>query len=333
MTTAVFRYLDPATISRDAAPFVRPWAKVDSDVTSYARKTVPASVHNIRASPEDFGVDVSGFAVYNFPAAEKDFTDDAAVRGGYYAEVENLLKSKLPGVSKVVIFDHTIRRRDPAAPRQPVQGVHVDQTPSAAAARVRRHLPADEAEALLQKRFQLINVWRPIGHPATDFPLAVVDWRTTSPEDLVSVDLLYPKRAPEQGDDDRGLEALPDPSSATSTEGYEIKGMSLARLFSPSFPLPGCYLLVLVIGRQVGLTSTRRDIRHRTKRQAQVLLRQGHDPGRGHVYQVLRLAQPGPAGRPRRHRGSDAAHGLPGPGHAGRCQGPAEHRGPLPCLL
>ena len=227
MTTSTFKYIDPTTFSESA----KPWAKVDSEITGFALTERRRSVTNIRELPSDaFGTDVSGFAVFHAPAEEKAFTDDAAVRGGYYAEVEKLLRDKLPGVKKVVLFDHTIRKHDPTAPRQPVRQVHVDQTPPAAAARVRRHLPADEAEELLRGRYQIINVWRPIGHPAADFPLAVVDWRTTEPQDLVPVSLLYPKRADGADDDDRGKEALPDPASAKNTEGYEIKGKPSARV-------------------------------------------------------------------------------------------------------
>lgn len=149
------------------------------------------------------------------------------MRSDYYAEVEQLLREKLgPRVERVVIFDHTIRKHDPSSPRQPVQQVHVDQTPRAAETRVRRHVPAGEAGDLLKGRYQLINVWRPIGHPASDFPLAVVDWRSTAPEDLVKVDLLYPLRNRGIGDerDDRGKEILPDPEKAKDTTGYEVRG-------------------------------------------------------------------------------------------------------------
>jgi hypothetical protein len=137
-----------------------------------------------------------------------------------------MLKKRLPGVKKVVIFDHTIRRHNKDAPRQPVQQVHVDQTPGAAEARVRRHLPSEEAEELLKGRYQIINVWRPIENPASDFPLAVIDWRTTDPTDFIAVDLLYPKRdsVDAQDDDGRGKEKLPDPNAHQSTEGYEVKG-------------------------------------------------------------------------------------------------------------
>ncbi|KAI9691993.1 MAG: hypothetical protein M1820_009611 [Bogoriella megaspora] len=223
MTTATFKHIDVASSNS-----AKPWAKVDGPGKSFEMKDHQRSVHNIRDYAEDFTTDNSGFAVYRSPANEKSFTDDATVRNGYYAEVEALLRNRLPGVKKVVIFDHTIRRRTKDAPRQPVQQVHVDQTPGASAARVRRHLPAEEAEELLKGRYQIINVWRPIENPASDYPLAVVDWRSTLPSDFIPVDLMYPKRVDSPlNDDDRGREKLPDPSTYDSAEGYEVRGETL----------------------------------------------------------------------------------------------------------
>lgn len=106
--------------------------------------------------------------------------------------------------------------------------VHVDQTPGAAEVRVKRHLPANEAEELLKGRYQIINVWRPISHPASDFPLAVVDWRSTQPKDFVKVDLLYPKREIGDDGDDRGKESLPKAKNSLDVSGYEIKGETYA---------------------------------------------------------------------------------------------------------
>lgn len=230
MTASTFKYIDPASYVKSDVPFVKPWGKVDGPGYSFKLTDRERSVENIRGRESDYNVDNAGFAVYKYPAQEKAFTDETQVREGYYPEVEALLKEKLAGVKKVVFFDHTIRRREKASPRQPVQQVHVDQTPKAAEVRVRRHLPADEAEELLKGRYQIINVWRPIANPASDFPLAVVDYRTTQPEDLVKVDLLYPKREANGVDDndDRGKEVLPDPTSATSTNGYEVKGETFA---------------------------------------------------------------------------------------------------------
>ncbi|KAI0393388.1 hypothetical protein F5Y17DRAFT_432614 [Xylariaceae sp. FL0594] len=247
MTTALFNHIDTST--QPTGSSTKPWSKVDGGGVSFKFNQVSRPVHNLRveAAKEgaEFGTDVSGFTTFHWPSREKDFVDDSAVRGAYYEDVEALLRAdceRLPSnnnnigvknkVKKVVIFDHTIRRRDPDAPRGPVQQVHVDQTAAAAVARVRRHLPPDEAEDLLKNhRFQLINVWRPIGHAASDHPLAVVDWRTTSPRDFVPVDLLYPKRPDSVLDDDgddRGREAkalrADDPFS---TEGYEVRGETM----------------------------------------------------------------------------------------------------------
>ncbi|KAK3299869.1 uncharacterized protein B0H64DRAFT_2128 [Chaetomium fimeti] len=233
-TTGEFNYLDPTSIK----PGVKPWTKVDGAYASFTLCGEQRTVTNLRdhvkpdSPPGHLGsdIDVAGFAFYHSPANEKDFTSDAAVRGPYYAEVEALLRAKLPGrIARIEIFDHTIRKRDPSSPRQPVMQVHVDQTPAAAVARVRRHvtdLPPEGVDALLAKRYQLINIWRPIRRPATDYPLAVVDWRSTAPEDLVPLDLLYPVQDRADGDDDdRGKERLPDPTKKReSTEGYEAKG-------------------------------------------------------------------------------------------------------------
>ncbi|KAK4135873.1 hypothetical protein BT67DRAFT_433267 [Trichocladium antarcticum] len=255
-TTGEFRYLDPAIIT----PNTKPWSKVDgspsplTDTFASRRRSVTSIRDCLGRHPSAqrgaFGtdIDVAGFAVYTSPSqcTPATFTSDAAVRSAYYPEIEAVLRAKLepPGggssssshkIARIEIFDHTIRRHDPSSPRQPVQQVHVDQTPAAAAARVRRHvaLPPAARDALLTRRYQLINVWRPIGHAATDLPLAVIDWRTTRPADLVPIDLLYPVRRgdgdrddddDDDDDDDRGKEVLPDVGRGVSTEGYEVRG-------------------------------------------------------------------------------------------------------------
>jgi hypothetical protein len=149
MTTANFKHIDPTSYEG------KPWTKVDGPGTSFKLVDHQRQVHNLRGRENEFNTNNAGFAVYNHPAKEKLFTEDKAVREGYYAEVEQLLREKLPGIKKVVIFDHTIRRRVKDAPRQPVQQVHVDQTPRAAEVRVRRHVPQDEAEELLKGRYQI----------------------------------------------------------------------------------------------------------------------------------------------------------------------------------
>jgi hypothetical protein len=223
MTTATFRYIDVSSYDPHATePFKKPWNKVDGPGFSYNLAAHQCSVEDLRGQESNFTIDNAGFAVYRHSAKESAFTDDDQVRTGYYQEVKELLRNKLADVKKVVIFDHTIRRRSQGSSRRPVELVHVDQTPSAAEMRVRRHLPEDEAKLLLNGRYQIVNVWRPIRNPAVDFPLAVIDWRSTRPSNYVKVDLLYPKSFQDKG------EVAPDPASAQSTEGYEVKGEQYA---------------------------------------------------------------------------------------------------------
>lgn len=225
MTTGIFKHIDLTSHVTVDNKFAKPWTKVDDGGRSFKHADIERPVEDMRGHDQStFGTDISGFAVYESPAKEKEFTDDKQVRDYYYPEVEALLREKLPGIKKVVFFDHTIRRRSKDSPRQPVQQVHVDQTPGAAEARVKRHLPAEEAEELLKGRYQIINVWRPIGHNASDFPLAVVDWRTTKPQDFIRVDLLYPKRESGDDGDDRGKEVVPERKDSLDVSNYEIKG-------------------------------------------------------------------------------------------------------------
>lgn len=154
-------------------------------------------VENVRGREQEFTLDKNGFQWYKRPSKHTDFTDDAKIQEEYYPESIELIK-ELTGASQVVLFDHTIRRRRPDVKvdtpdkRQPVPQVHVDQTQASSIARVHRHLPPSEAPQLVQRRFQIINLWRPIKNPALDWPLAFCDYNSVDPADFVPTTLKYP---------------------------------------------------------------------------------------------------------------------------------------------
>lgn len=161
-----------------------------------ASHTVP--IHDARGRESTFTLDVDSFQILRSipPSAEKDFVSDASISANYYPEVERLLLSHIPGSTRVLIFDHTIRRADPAADRGPVQRVHVDQTPESAAKRVRRHLAddPDEAERIVAggARYRIVNVWRPLNKgPVESFPLAFASSATVEDKDFVPVEHRY----------------------------------------------------------------------------------------------------------------------------------------------
>jgi len=160
------------------------------------------SIADARPMLRDFSLDKEGFELIAHRSGVRDFYDDGAVRRVYYAEAEDILKT-VTGADRVLLFDHTVRRRikgaedrRPNLPRQPVPRVHVDHTAKSGPQRVRDLLP-DEAESLLRGRVQIINLWRPIRGPLQDMPLAVCDASTVLPEQLVASDLVYPNRVGE----------------------------------------------------------------------------------------------------------------------------------------
>ncbi|TFK37367.1 hypothetical protein BDQ12DRAFT_157158 [Crucibulum laeve] len=144
-------------------------------------------IENVRGKEESVTLDTAGFQFFKSPAKHTSFTDDAEIEREYYPESIELIK-KLTGATRVVLFDHTVRRRRPGQDgrdpklRQPVSLAHVDQSIAASVARVHRHLPPSEVPALLQRRFQIINLWRPISHVALDWPLALCDYRSVDTE-------------------------------------------------------------------------------------------------------------------------------------------------------
>lgn len=150
------------------------------------------AIHDGRAAAEPFDLDREGFALLRHDTAVIDFYDDAEIETVYDAEMEKLVK-EVSGARRVVVFDHT-RRTDSAALREekgirePAGNVHNDYTARSAPQRLRDLLPAGEAEALLKRRFAIVNVWRPIRGPVRRAPLALCDARSVAPGDLIAAE-------------------------------------------------------------------------------------------------------------------------------------------------
>ena len=149
-------------------------------------------LEDLRGQEHKFTLDNNAFDTYqNVPSEEYEFKDDERIKRVYYPEVEKLLLENVQGAKRVLLFDHTIRR--PTGNRNPVTRVHIDQTPFSAAERVKFHLPKEAGE-LLQGRYRIINVWRPLNGPVMAFPLAVADSQTVRDEDLIPIEHRYPDR-------------------------------------------------------------------------------------------------------------------------------------------
>ena len=164
----------------------------------YEQHTV--TVYDGRPRVERIGLDGEGFKLVRHVSRVSDFYDDDEIGAVYEDEIIDLVK-RHTGASRVVVFDHTRRAdsdelRQEKVVREPGRVLHNDYTERSAPQRVRDHLGA-EAEALLERRYALINVWRPITRPAQTAPLALCDARTIAPEELVATERRAPGRVGE----------------------------------------------------------------------------------------------------------------------------------------
>jgi hypothetical protein len=145
-----------------------------------------------------FSLDREGFLLTAQPSAVSDFYDDGEIAAVYEPEVKALLK-RATGAARVEIFDHTRRAatlevQQARGIREPASIVHNDYTARSGPQRLRDHFAAsspgapEEAEALLARRFAIVNVWRSIGGPVLSAPLALCDAASVAPGDLVPVE-------------------------------------------------------------------------------------------------------------------------------------------------
>ncbi|KDN42356.1 hypothetical protein RSAG8_06847, partial [Rhizoctonia solani AG-8 WAC10335] len=125
----------------------------------------PVDVENVRGREKEFTLDSAGFEFHTIPSREKNFESDESIRANYYEDCIETIK-KLTGASRV--------------------------------RRVNMHLPKADVPALLSKRYQIINLWRPVQVPAWQFPLALCDFQTVNTDkvggDFVPTTLKYKDR-------------------------------------------------------------------------------------------------------------------------------------------
>jgi hypothetical protein len=165
---------------------------------SYVMQTVP--VHNARLRHQRFSLDREGFVLLDHASAVRDFYDDGEIAAIYDAEVKTLVAGAT-GAERVEIIDNTRRAasldvQKERMIREPASIIHNDYTARSGPLRLRDHFTEDpkQAEALLQRRFVIVNVWRSIRGTVLDAPLALCDAASLAPGDLVSVERQAKKR-------------------------------------------------------------------------------------------------------------------------------------------
>jgi hypothetical protein len=186
-------------IDTDAMPVTLVGTPGGSDQRLGGGKPDPhlVTMRNGRLDADRFALERNGFRFVRHYTKVVDFFDEDEVRRVYYPEMAALVKAE-SGAARVEVFDHTLRTaddelRETQKIRDVVRRVHNDYTEWSGPQRVRTFLP-EEADALLRRRFAVIQVWRPIRRPVESWPLAIADAQTISPENLVVTERRYPDR-------------------------------------------------------------------------------------------------------------------------------------------
>ncbi|KAI0150373.1 hypothetical protein GGR57DRAFT_504374 [Xylariaceae sp. FL1272] len=161
---------------------------------------IPKIIRDVSGDEDRYTLDTNGFQFIRHETKlhEADFHDGEIVEQVYYAEATQLLKD-ITGADQVHIFDHKVRTgpsnwhklgEGNRTARGPLFRAHVDQSYVGAEIVLRRHFP-DDAEKLLQCRYQIINIWRPLKKVEKD-PFAVADAFSILDDDLIAASILYP---------------------------------------------------------------------------------------------------------------------------------------------
>ncbi|GIK07522.1 hypothetical protein Aspvir_003188 [Aspergillus viridinutans] len=207
--TSVMRFIEPWSQNK-GIPFIRTNAPPGYDYMNFEWVDCPVQITDARPTKDSFTLDQHGFAYRDDPEGAtpeilqllRD-NDVEKVRKVYYSHIEQLVKRET-GASRVIIFDHTSRKRrpelgtyeNPTGKEQPATMVHCDQSTKGALRRLEQNVP--DHNEVLKNRVIMINIWRPLRGPVEDWPLATMDYRTCDPN------LIYPTDLLDKADDYRG---------------------------------------------------------------------------------------------------------------------------------
>ncbi|KAG9240568.1 hypothetical protein BJ878DRAFT_525454 [Calycina marina] len=189
----VLNYWDPPADGSGPTPIVIGNGRITNVRTHQAHNFV---ITDVTGDESQYTLDGQGFQFVSRVSEEKDFIDDKKIQSVYYPECERLLKD-VTGAIHVHIFNHKVRRgptqwhhlgHKNLANRGPVTKTHVDQSYDGAEMRLRWELP-NEADDLVKRRYQIINVWRPIKTIDKD-PVAVADANTVPDTDFVAAQMV-----------------------------------------------------------------------------------------------------------------------------------------------
>lgn len=185
---------------------MKPYHMIHGDFEGLPRSNISREWHDttfedVRAYLPELSFNDTGFTVRKLQSkmAYEDFDDDHKVWSVYFKELETHLQDFL-GAREVEFFRYGIRRRHAEFPvstgqeyefAQPTSIAHVDATLDSTKQEMTK-LFGDRAEDLTSRRFQWINVCRPLRGPVNDWPLCFCDASTLLSSDVHATDMVYP---------------------------------------------------------------------------------------------------------------------------------------------
>lgn len=166
-----------------------PWIIASSIPTTtrsnFIQTPVHVTVHDLRGNEKSVNLDENGFEVVKYDGAiQEEFEEGSEAQKTYYEEISDLLKKRL-GASRVIICHHAFRSRNSSLTdeqcddthRNPVLYPHVDADLLTVQKWIDRCLGKEESEKARKNRFQMINIWRPLGaNPITNNSLTICDY-------------------------------------------------------------------------------------------------------------------------------------------------------------
>ncbi|TRX98935.1 hypothetical protein FHL15_000277 [Xylaria flabelliformis] len=193
------RFLQWQDIYRTEYPFVcvAPSPSGERHTNIVVQTHPDIEIEDVRGRESEFTLDANGFRYFHTSDLGQflDFDSKEAIEKDFLPAIEKLVKQEVNNVGRTFIFDWRLRRADFAAQivntkdrhqyLPPSSTVHVDQTPGELLRRLNKFL-GPELGTLLNGRFRVINLWRPLYHIVTDRPLAVCDGSKVNPSDLVA---------------------------------------------------------------------------------------------------------------------------------------------------
>jgi len=158
-------------------------------------RNVDVTVHDARVDLPAPSLDREGFMLVSQQSRVEDFYDDAAIGTTYHDELRTLI-TRVTGAYRVEIFDDTRRsasvdRQRERGIREPANIVHNDYTADSGLRRRDDWLSSarpPEEHDLRQRRFAIINAWRPIRGPVLDQPLVLCDATSVGDGELVAME-------------------------------------------------------------------------------------------------------------------------------------------------